>query len=108
MSTEHHAGEHHAHPSPSQYWKIAVLLAVLTAVEVALFYIDRALELGMVNAIALILLAFLKFVIVVGWYMHLRFEKSTLNRLFVAGFVLAGSLYLVVLISLGVVAVRGG
>lgn len=105
--TEQQAAEHHPHPTPSQYWKIAVVLAVLTAVEVALFYIDRQLDLGLINAVALILLAFLKFVIVVGWYMHLRYEKSTLNRLFVAGFVLAGSLYLVVLVSLGVVAVRG-
>ena len=104
MTDEHHP----AHPTPSQYWKLAVLLAVLTAIEVALFYIDRSLELGMINSVALILLAFLKFVIVVGWYMHLRYEKSTVNRLFVAGFVLAGSLYLVVLISLGVVAIRGG
>jgi cytochrome c oxidase subunit 4 len=100
--------QHHtAHPTPSQYWKLAVLLAGLTAIEVALFYIDRQLELGMVNALALIFLAFLKFVIVVGWYMHLRYEKSTLNRFFVAGFVLAASLYLVVLVALGVVAIRG-
>lgn len=107
-STEHHVAEHRAHPTPSQYWKIAVVLAVLTAIEVGLYYIDRELELGMINAVALILLAFLKFAIVVGWYMHLRYEKSTLNRLFVAGFVLAGSLYLVVLVALGVVAIRGG
>ncbi len=101
--------EHHPpHPTPSQYWKLAVLLAVLTAIEVALYYIDLQLELGMINSVALIVLAFLKFVIVVGWYMHLRYEKSTLNRLFVAGFILAGSLYLVVLVALGVVAVRGG
>lgn len=107
-STELHAAEHHPHPTPSQYWKIAVVLAVLTAIEVALFYIDRELELGMINSVALIVLAFLKFVIVVGWYMHLRYEKSTVNRLFVAGFVLAGSLYLVVLVALGVASIRGG
>jgi len=113
MSTDHPthppSDEHHPpHPTPSQYWKIAVLLAVLTAIEVALYYIDRQLELGMINSLALLVLAFLKFVIVVGWYMHLRYEKSTLNRLFVSGFILAGSLYLVVLVALGVVAVRGG
>ncbi|MGH8946881.1 MAG: cytochrome C oxidase subunit IV family protein [Acidimicrobiia bacterium] len=112
MSTDHSvqppSSEHHpAYPTPSQYWKIAVLLAALTAIEVALYYINRQLDLGMVNSLALIILAFLKFVIVVGWYMHLRYEKSTLNRFFVAGFVLAGSLYLTVLVALGVVAIRG-
>jgi len=113
MSIDHSAHlpteEHHPpHPTPSQYWKIAVLLAVLTAIEVALYYIDRQLELGMINSLALLVLAFLKFVIVVGWYMHLRYEKSTLNRLFVSGFILAGSLYLVVLVALGVATIRGG
>ena len=102
------SSEHHAHPTPAQYWKLAVVLAVLTAVEVAMFYIDRELELGALNALILITLALLKFVIVVGWYMHLRFEKPMLNRFFTAGFILATSLYLVVLTSLGVVVIRGG
>ena len=73
-----------------------------------MFYIDQELELGALNAIILIVLALLKFVIVVGWYMHLRYEKPMLNRFFTAGFVLATALYLVVLASLGVVVIRGG
>lgn len=101
------SSEDHSHPTPAQYWKIAVLLAVLTAIEVGMFYLDRELELGAVNALVLIALAFLKFVIVVGWYMHLRFEKPMLNRFFTAGFALAVALYLVVLASMGIVAIRG-
>ena len=101
------SSEHHAHPTPGQYWRIAALLAVLTAVEVAMFYIDREFELGALNAVVLIVLAFLKFVIVVGWYMHLRFEKSTLTRFFTAGAILAIALYLVVLAAMGVVVIRG-
>ncbi len=101
------SAEHHAHPTPAQYWKIAALLAVLTAVEVAMFYIDQEFELGAINAVILIVLAFLKFVIVVGWYMHLRFEKSTLTRFFTAGAILAVLLYLVVLAAMGVVVIRG-
>lgn len=105
MSVEQH---HDDHPTPAQYWKIAALLAVLTAIEVSLFYIDQALDLQMFNAIALIGLSTLKFVIVVGWFMHLRFERPMLTRFFTAGFVLALGLYLVVLSALGVVAIRGG
>ena len=97
-----------AHPTPAQYWKIAALLAVLTAIEVSLFYIDRELDLEIFNAVALIGLSTLKFIIVVGWFMHLRFEKPMLTRFFTAGFVLATALYLVLLSALGVVAVRGG
>ncbi|MFO7547699.1 MAG: cytochrome C oxidase subunit IV family protein [Acidimicrobiia bacterium] len=96
--------EHHAHPTAGQYVKIAVLLFVLTAVEVALFYLGEATELGAFEPIALIGLAFLKFVIVVGWYMHLRFEKTTLSRFFAAGFTLAIVLYAVVLAAFGVLA----
>lgn len=100
--------EQHDHPSIGQYWKIAAVLAVLTAIEVALFYIDAALDLGGINTTLLILLALLKFVIVVGWFMHLRFEKPMLNRFFAAGFLLAIGCYSVVLGTLGVIVIRGG
>lgn len=106
--TEIHTPEHHDHPSIGQYWKIAALLAVLTAIEVGLFYIDRALDLGGLNTMLLILLALLKFVIVVGWFMHLRFEKPMLNRFFAAGFLLALGCYTVVLGALGIIVIRGG
>jgi cytochrome c oxidase subunit 4 len=100
--------QHEAHPTPAQYWKIAALLGVITAIEVSLYYIDRELSLEIFNAVALIGLSTLKFIIVVGWFMHLRFEKPMLTRFFTAGFVLATALYLVLLSALGVVAVRGG
>jgi cytochrome c oxidase subunit 4 len=100
MAEEHHVN----HPTPAQYVKIAVGLAVLTAVEVALFYINDAVALGWLNTAALLILAFLKFVVVVGWYMHIRYEKATVSRFFTFGFVLAFSLYAVVLISFGVLA----
>jgi cytochrome c oxidase subunit IV len=102
------ASEHVEHPSTAAYWKIAVLLAVLTAIEVSLYYINNAFDLGGFNAVALIMLALLKFIIVVGWYMHLRFEKSTLTRFFTGGFILAVSLYTIILTALGVVVIRGG
>jgi cytochrome c oxidase subunit 4 len=95
------------HPTPAQYWKIAALLAVLTAIEVALYYIHREFDLGNYNTLALLALAFLKFVIVIGWYMHLRFERSTLSRFFAGGFILALSLYTIILAALGVLVIRG-
>ena len=102
------SAEAHDHPSPAQYWKIAGVLAVLTAIEVAMYYIDQELELGVLNAGVLIALSTMKFIIVVGWFMHLKFERPLLSRFFTAGFVLACGLYLVVLSALGVVAIRGG
>ena len=102
MASDSH---HPQHPSISQYWKIAGLLAVLTASGQPLY--DDALELGALNVAMLLILAALKFVIVVGWYMHLRFERPMLNRFFAAGFILALGLYGVVLAAMGIVAIRG-
>ncbi len=101
MADDHHV----AHPTPAQYVKIAIGLAVLTAIEVGLFYLNDAVQLGWINTAALLILAFLKFVIVVGWYMHIRYEKAAVSRFFTFGFALAFSLYAVVLISFGVLAV---
>jgi cytochrome c oxidase subunit IV len=100
--------EHLQHPSPALYWKIAVLLAGLTAIEVAMYYIDLELGLGLANAAILLSLAVAKFIIVVGWYMHLRYEKPMLNRFFTAGFVLALALYTIVLTALGAALVSSG
>ena len=102
MAEEHQV----AHPSPAQYIKIAVGLATLTAIEVGLFYINNSLQLGWINTAALLILAFLKFVIVIGWYMHLRYEKTVVSRFFGFGFVLAFTLYAVVLIGFGVMAAK--
>jgi cytochrome c oxidase subunit 4 len=99
--------DHPTHPTPSQYWKIAVVLAVLTAIEVAMFYVNDARDLGALNTVILLGLAVLKFVIVVGYYMHLRYESSMLSRFFTAGFILAMSLYAVVLGAMGIIAIRG-
>jgi cytochrome c oxidase subunit IV len=99
--------EHDSHPTPGQYWKIAAFLAVVTAIEVAMYYIDRQLELGFLNAAVLLSLSAVKFLVVVGWFMHVRFEKPMISRFFTAGFVLACALYLVVLSALGVVVIRG-
>lgn len=102
MAQEQHA----AHPTPAQYIKIAIGLALLTAIEVALFYINDSLQLGWINTAALLILAFLKFAIVIGWYMHLRYEKTVVSRFFGFGFTLALTLYAVVLIGFGVLAAK--
>jgi cytochrome c oxidase subunit 4 len=101
MTAQHHE------PTTAQYWKIAVLLAALTAIEVAIYYIHLELDLGNLNTISLILLAALKFVIVVAFYMHLRYEKTVLSRFFTGGLILASCLYTVVLVALGAFAFRG-
>lgn len=98
--------ETHHHPTPKQYWQVAALLAVLTAVEVGLFYLERGVDqiTTSLTSPALIVLSFLKFILVISFFMHLRYEKSTLSRFFGGGFVLALGLYGIVLAALGIAA----
>jgi hypothetical protein len=89
------------------YVQLAVVLAVLTGIEVALFYLEDVIGSGLART-TLVFLAFLKFVAVIGWYMHLRYEKSMLSRFFTGGFILAGSLYALMLGSFALTAAFGG
>lgn len=84
---------HRPHPTTGQYVRIAALLAIVTAVEVALFYLDEAVNMGGWDGPLLIGLSLFKFVVVIGWFMHLRFERPLLSRFFAGGFILALSLY---------------
>jgi cytochrome c oxidase subunit 4 len=87
-------GTGHAHPTDRNYVGIALILAVITAAEVAMSYIDVS------NAIfipVLLVMMVAKFFIVVAWFMHLRFDSRLFRRLFVAGLVLAVLVYMGVL-----------
>lgn len=98
--------EAHHHPTPKQYWKIAALLAALTAIEVGLFYLEQGVDAitKSITSPTLIVLSFIKFIIVIGYFMHLRYEKTLLSRFFTIGFVLALGLYGIVIAALGLVA----
>src|SRR5688572_10881458 len=87
-------GEHGAHPTDATYIKVALILGVVTAVEVAVSYIEGLGEAG--NPILLIL-AIIKFAMVAMFFMHLRFDNRTLRYLFVGGLILAMGCYVAVL-----------
>ena len=93
-------GDHGAHPTEAKYIKIAVILAVVTAVEVALYYWSFSNEAA--NNAVLLVLAAIKFVIVAAYFMHLKFDNKLLRRLFITGFVLAAFCYIAYLLTLGV------
>ncbi len=98
MSVEggHAAGAHQrSHPTVRQYLLIGLLLTLITVVELFASYSD----IGSLLIPILIVLSAVKFAVVVAYFMHLRFEDALLTRLFVLGFVLAGSI-LIALIAL--------
>lgn len=89
----------HAHLSPAKYVGIGLILAVVTAVEVALYYTSLS---GYLLVALLLGLAFIKFGMVAAYFMHLKFDGRLLKRLFVAGIILAAAVYTVALVTLDV------
>ena len=88
----------HGHPSDSVYVLIAVGLAALTAIEVGLYYLKASTA----TAMTLLALMALKFAIVVGFFMHLRFDSPVLRRVFVGGLTLAVTIYIIILLMFGI------
>ncbi len=87
----------HEHPSDRQYVKIALVLGALTVLEV-FTYFDSVHHLGDTALyILLTVMMIMKFVYVVGWFMHLKFDSILFRRIFVAGITLALGVYLVML-----------
>ena len=91
---EAHGAQEHAHPTPRRYIEIAVVLAVITLIEVFVLYIPDPAFLG-VEAFRpalgpiFVILSTVKFVLVVGWYMHLRFDPPFFRRMFGFALVIA-------------------
>ena len=83
-----------------QYLKIFVILLVLTGIEVGLSYTPLESKKA-AFALPMLALAGIKFVIVAGYFMHLKFESPLMRRLFIMGAVLAGFCYSAVLYAMG-------
>jgi cytochrome c oxidase subunit IV len=103
MTTEAHAAEHadheEHHPGPGQYVKVALILAVVTAIEVGAYYVTGVSD--TVLSIGLIVMMIIKFAMVGLYFMHLRFDSPLFRNLFVVGIVLAILVYFVAMASLG-------
>lgn len=78
--------EHGGHASVGFYWMIGGILTVITAVEVAVFYIEA---LAPVLVPVLLVLSAAKFILVVMFFMHLKFDSKIFTGLFLAGLSLA-------------------
>ena len=79
-----------AHPQPRTYITISLILAVSAAIEVAVYYIPALLQ--FIVPILLVLSA-AKFALVVGYFMHLKFDHKIYTGLFAAGLAIAISVF---------------
>jgi len=94
-------GELSPNPSPFRYVMIAVILVVVTALEVAVSYMEGTIPDALIVGL-LVVMAIIKFGLVASWYMHLKTDRPIFRRFFVLGIVAALVLYTVVLLTLHV------
>ena len=93
-----HTEEEHAHPTWSTYWKVAIILGVITALEVWAYYVP-AFVASRAFVPTLLILSALKFTIVVMFYMHPKYDHRLFRVLF-TGPLLIASLTLLALMFL--------
>ena len=88
MSNAPHVVEEE-HPTPKKYVQIGAILAVITAIEVAIFYVDA---LRPILIPVFLILSAVKFVMVAMFYMHLKFDSRLFTGAFAAGLLIAAAL----------------
>src|SRR6185436_19759541 len=85
-----HGHDDHGHHDESKfqiYVQIAMLLAVITGIEIVCVYLPFAKWLLVTT---LVVLSTVKFMFVIFYFMHLRWDKPFCTILFFIGLVLAG------------------
>ena len=87
------------HGTPAFYAIVGLILAVITLVEFLIFYVE---SLGVLLIPIMLILSLMKFVIVVAFFMHLRFDNKLFTYLFFAGFILAAVITVALLVLLAI------
>jgi cytochrome c oxidase subunit 4 len=88
------AARHVGHPGAREYVAIATILAIITAIEVAIYYIPA---LRVVLPPILIVLSLTKFSMVAMFFMHLKFDSRFFSVVFVTGILVAVGVFVVFL-----------
>jgi cytochrome c oxidase subunit IV len=83
----------HEHPGELTYIKVAVTLSIITMIEVAIWYVDWVRDVGLLVP-TLLILSSIKFIAVVGFFMHLKFDDRRFTFMFGAGLAVAASIIL--------------
>ena len=76
---ELHGPGGHPHPRQGEYIRIAVILVIITAIEVGVYYVEALTPLLVP---ILLILSAVKFALVVLFFMHLKFDNKLFSLLF--------------------------
>ena len=80
---------HDSHGGTKPYWIFCVILCCITGLEWAIFEYREAMQISKVLLVtSLSTFSLIKFVMVVGWYMHLRYDPKMLKNVFILSFLL--------------------
>src|SRR5258708_13930110 len=77
----HAMGEVHEHPSWKQYKWVALILTLVTVVEVWVYY--TPFSQSPLFAPVLLLMSAFKFAVVAAFYMHLKYDTKLFRALFI-------------------------
>jgi cytochrome c oxidase subunit 4 len=98
VSTEAtHTDETHA--TTGHYVRIAIILTILTILEVGTYYV--AIPFALLVPL-LIVLAGMKFALVVAYYMHLRYDSKLFSGFFFFGLVIEILLLIALMVLFGI------
>ncbi len=78
--------ETHPHTNRGTYWMIALILGIVTLLEVAVFYVP---VLHAVIVPVLLVLSAFKFTLVAAFFMHLKYDRPVLTMVFAGGLAVA-------------------
>jgi cytochrome c oxidase subunit 4 len=86
----HAMGEVHEHPSWKQYRWVALILGIITVVEVWVYY--TPFRQSPMFAPVLLIMSAVKFATVVAFYMHLKYDHKLFRALFIGPLIIAMSI----------------
>ena len=113
-----HASEHHAnvdhtamgiekeHPTWSTYWKVALILTLITGLEVWIYYIPSFVA-SRAFVPTLLVLSAVKFATVV-FYMHLRYDHKLFRAVFTGPLIIAMTTIVALMFLFGQLRIGAG
>jgi cytochrome c oxidase subunit 4 len=93
------------HPQWPTYWKVALILTIITVGEVWMYY-QPAIVASRAFVPGLLALSALKFAIVVMFYMHLKYDHKLFRALFTGPLFIAASLLIALMFLFGHLAAK--
>ena len=100
-------GEVHTHPTWKEYKWVALILTVVTAIEVWAYYIP-AFVASRAFVPSMLIMSAAKFIIVVMFYMHLKYDHKLFRALFTGPLIIAATTLIALLFLFGQLIARFG